>query len=134
MIGLAFFALIFWIFSDYFNVNATTIALSVMIAMVLLNVITWDDVLTNKAAWGVLVQFGSLVTLADGLKNVGFLSFIADFGGKYLSIFGAMEAMIGLIVLFYLLHYFFDSTTAHVTSLLALFIAVAGIINGIDVR
>ena len=32
------------------------------------------------------------------------------------------------------MHYFFASTTAHVTALLALFIAVAGTINGIDVR
>ncbi len=134
MIGLAVFALVFWIFGDSFNVNATTVALSVMIAMVLLNIITWDDVLGNKAAWGVLAWFGSLITLAGGLKNVGFLNFIADLGGKYLGTFAPLEAMIGLIVLFYLLHYFFASTTAHVTALLALFIAVAETINGIDVR
>lgn len=134
MIGLAVFALVFWIFGDKFGVNATTVALTVMIAMVLLNIISWDDLLANKAAWGVLAWFGSLVTLAGGLKNVGFLDFIAKLGGNYLGSFDPLIAMIGLIVFFYLLHYFFASTTAHVTALLALFITVAGTINGIDVK
>ena len=45
-----------------------------------------------------------------------------------------MFAFIGLIVFFYVLHYFFASITAHVTALLALFITVASGINGIDVK
>lgn len=134
MIGLAVFALVFWIGGNKFGVNATTVALSVMIAMVLLKIITWDDLLGNKAAWGVLAWFGSLVTLAGGLKNVGFLEFIAQLGGDYLGHFNPMTATIGLIIFFYLLHYFFASTTAHVTALLALFITVASGINGIDIQ
>lgn len=134
MIGLAIFALIFWIGGSKFGVNATTVALTVMIAMVVLQIISWDDLLSNKSAWGILVWFGSLVTLAGGLKNVGFLDFIAELGGNYLGNFDTMLATIGLIVFFYLLHYFFASTTAHVTALLALFITVAGGINGIDIQ
>ncbi|WP_408941364.1 anion permease [Helicobacter sp. MIT 99-10781] len=134
MIALAVFALVFWIGGDTFGVDATTVALSVMIGMVLLGIISWDDVLGNKSAWSVLAWFGSLVTLAGGLKNVGFLEFIAKIGGEYLGHFDALTAMIGLIVLFYLLHYFFASTTSHVTALLALFITVAMGIDGIDVR
>lgn len=134
MIGLAVFALIFWIGGSAFGVNATTVALTVMITMVLLNIISWDDLLSNKAAWGVLAWFGSLVTLAGGLKNVGFLDFIAQLGGQYLGDFNPLTAMIGLIVFFYLLHYFFASITAHVTALLALFITLASSISGIDVQ
>ena len=134
MIILAVFALIFWIFGDSFGVNATVVALTVMILMVLLRVIEWNDILANKAAWGVLAWFGSLVTLEGGLKNVGFLDFIARIGGAYLGNLEPTLALIGLIVFFYVLHYFFASTTAHVTALLALFITVASGINGIDLQ
>ncbi|RAX51723.1 anion permease [Helicobacter sp. 16-1353] len=134
MIGLAIFALVFWIGGNTFGVHATTVALTVMIAMVLLNIITWNDVLTNKPAWMIFLMLGSLVTLADGLKNVGFLEFIVHLVGGYLGHFNPMVATIGLIIFFFFLHYFFASTTAHVTALLALFITIAQSINGIDIQ
>lgn len=134
MIALAVFALVFWIGGKTFGVNATTVALSVMVLMVLFGIINWNDLLSNKSAWGVLAWFGSLVTLAGGLKNVGFLEWVARVGGEYLSHFDPMVTFVGLIIFFYVLHYFFASTTAHVTALLGLFIAVAGSISGIDVN
>ncbi len=133
MISLAVFALVFWIGGSSFGVDSTTVALSVMIGMVLLGIIEWNDILGNRAAWNVLAWFGSLVTLAGGLKNVGFLDFLANVGESYLQGFNPNVAVIGLVILFYLLHYFFASTTAHVTALLALFMAVGGKIAGIDV-
>lgn len=134
MIALAVFALVFWIFGSRFGVNATTVAITVVIAMVLLQIISWTDLLGNKPAWNVFAWFATLVTLAGGLKNVGFLDFIAELGGKYLGSLEPTIAFVGLIVFFYALHYFFASTTAHVTALLALFITVASGINGIDVK
>ena len=134
MIALAVFALVFWIFGSKFGVNATTVAITVVIAMVLLGIISWQDLLGNKPAWNVFAWFATLVTLAGGLKNVGFLDFIAGLGGQYLGSIEPMLAFVGLIVFFYVLHYFFASTTAHVTALLALFITVASGINGIDVK
>lgn len=132
MIVLALFALVFWIGGKAFGVNATTVALSVVLGMLLCGIITWNDLLGNKSAWNVLAWFGSLVTLAGGLNNVGFLKWVAGFGGEYLKDFDPMVAFVGILVLFYLLHYFFASTTAHVTALLGLFMAVGANIPGID--
>lgn len=134
MIALAVFALVFWIGGKAIGVDATTVALTVMIGMVLCNIISWNDLLGNKSAWNVLAWFGSLVTLAGGLSNVGFLKWVADIGGIYLKELDPTIAFVGIVVLFYLLHYFFASTTAHVTALLGLFIAVGANIPGIDVQ
>lgn len=128
MLGLAVLALVLWIFGGSF-INATAVALTVMIAMVLLGIVTWQDIIGNKAAWNVLAWFGSLVTLAGGLKNVGFLEFIGKLCEANLQGVDPSTAMIILVVLFYLLHYFFASTTAHVTALLALFITIAASVN-----
>lgn len=134
MIALAVFALVFWIGGKSFGVDATTTALTVMCGMVLFGIITWNDILANKPAWSVFAWFGSLVTLAGGLKNVGFLDWIAEAGGSYLEHFNPTATFIGLIVFFYFLHYFFASTTAHVTALLALFIGIGASIPGVEVQ
>ncbi|MBZ7994682.1 DASS family sodium-coupled anion symporter [Campylobacter canadensis] len=129
MLFLALFALLFWIFS---SVDACAVALSVMIALVIFNIITWNDLLSNKAAWNILAWFGSLITLAGGLSNVGFLSYISSICADVLSHFNSNIAFAGIIILFYLLHYFFASTTAHVSALLALFIALSANISAIN--
>lgn len=128
MLALAVFALVLWIFGGKF-IDATAVALTVMIGMVLLGIVTWNDIIGNKAAWNVLAWFGSLVTLANGLKNVNFLNFIAGICKENLQGVDPVTAMIILVVLFYLLHYFFASTTAHVTALLGLFITIATSVN-----
>ena len=134
MILMAIFALVFWIGGKTFGIDATTVALAVVVGMALLGIISWNDVMTNKAAWNVFVWFGSLVALAGGLKNVGFLNWVADIGGSYLQSFNPMMAFLGLVIFFYILHYCFASTTAHVTALLALFMTVGASIPGVDVQ
>jgi citrate:succinate antiporter/L-tartrate/succinate antiporter len=132
MIGIAGFALVFWILSSFdfikkiwpLMLNGTTTALIVLAAMLLFKVITWDDFLGNKPAWNVLIWFGTLVALADGLKNVGFLGWLGKSLEGPLKNLGEIPAVILLLAAFWLLHYFFASTTAHVTALMALFATI----------
>jgi citrate:succinate antiporter/L-tartrate/succinate antiporter len=134
MITISVCALILWIGSGFFGVNATTTAIMVIIAMLACKIISWNDFLGNKPAWNVLVWFGTLVTMAAGLKNVGFLDWVTSITGGYLTDFSPMTAMIGLVLLFYFIHYFFASGTAHVTALLGVFITMASTIPGVDVQ
>ena len=125
MLGLAVLALVMWIFGKQLGVNSTTAAIAVMCLLVLTNVITWDDVITNKAAWNVFVWFATLVTLASGLKKVGFLDWAAKGISESLVGMEPTTIVILLVVLFFLFHYFFASVTAHVVALLPLFLGVA---------
>ncbi|MDR1615039.1 MAG: anion permease [Campylobacteraceae bacterium] len=134
MISISICALVLWIGSGFFGVDATTTAIMVIIAMLACKIISWNDFLGNKPAWNVLVWFGTLVTLAGGLKNVGFLDWVAQITGGYLNDFSPLSAMIGLVLIFYFIHYFFASGTAHVTALLAVFITMASTIPGVDVQ
>lgn len=134
LILISVLALILWVGSAFFNINATTTAIIVIIAMVSTNVISWDDFLGNKPAWNVLVWFSTLVALAGGLKNVGFLAWLGHLAEIYITGYSVMAAMLTLIILYYVLHYFFASTTAHVTALLALFITIAQLVPGMDVK
>lgn len=77
MAVISLIALTLWIGSSTFGVNPTTTALLVIILMVLFKIITWNDFLANKPAWNVLTWFATLVPMAAGLKNVGFLDWLA---------------------------------------------------------
>ena len=125
MAGLATLALVLWIFGKELGVDSTTVAISVVSIMVLANVITWDDVISNKAAFNVFIWFASLVAMAAGLKKVGVLDWIGTSTEVYLSGMSPTMLIISMLLLFFVLHYFFASTTAHTTALMPIFLAIA---------
>ena len=125
MAGLATVALILWIFNKEFGVDSTTVAIAVVSIMVLANIITWDDLISNKAAFNVLIWFASLVAMASGLQKVGVLAWIGTNTQAMLSGMSPTALIVSLLVLFFILHYLFASVTAHVTALIPIFMAIA---------
>lgn len=125
MASFAGLALILWIFGKEFKIDATIAAVSIVAAMVLTRVITWDDVIGNKPAWNIFIWFATLVALASGLNDVGVLKWIGKGTEVYLSGLTPTILMISMIVFFFMLHYFFASLTAHTTALLPIFIVIA---------
>ena len=125
MASFAGLALILWIFGKEFKIDATIAAVSIVAAMVLTRVITWDDVIGNKPAWNIFIWFATLVALASGLNDVGVLKWIGKGTEVYLLGLTPTILMISMIVFFFVLHYFFASLTAHTTALLPIFIVIA---------
>ena len=86
---------------------------------------SWDDVIGQKQAWNVLIWFGTLVTLAAGLSEVGFVGWLAKATAPAFTRLGLGTAIAALVATFFFLHYFFASITAHTATLLAVFLGVA---------
>lgn len=128
---LVLIALSLWIFGGRF-IDATAVAIVVVSLMVVLGVVTWDDILANKQAWNVLVWFGTLVALASGLAQVGFVKWLAQAIGGHMTGLTPLMAMVVLTLVFFFLHYMFASITAHVTAVLPVMLAVGSAIPGID--
>ena len=126
-------ALLLWVFGQAIQVNATVSALAVLCLMILFNIIGWEDIVSNKAAWNVLMWFGTLVALADGLNNVGLLGWIANYITSTISAFSPSLILILLLLAFFLVHYFFASITAHVTALFTLFLLTGADIPGLNI-
>jgi L-tartrate/succinate antiporter len=128
---LVILALAMWVFGGKY-INATTAALVVISLMLVLGVVSWDDIVKNFTAWNTLAWFATLVALADGLNRVGFVKWFADSVASYMTGFTPFAAMIALVAVFYLTHYLFASVTAHVTALLPVMLAVAATIPGLN--
>ncbi|WP_419768099.1 DASS family sodium-coupled anion symporter [Arcobacter sp.] len=125
MLCLGMLALAMWIFGGQIGVNSTVAAIAVLCLLVLFDVINWEDVITNKAAINVFIWFATLVAMASGLKEVGYLKWASGLISTWLV--GMDPIMIGvvLLVLFFLFHYLFASVTAHTVALLPLFLGIA---------
>ncbi|RXJ78361.1 DASS family sodium-coupled anion symporter [Arcobacter sp. F2176] len=125
MLCLGMLALAMWIFGSTIGVNSTVAAIAVLCLLVLFDVINWEDVITNKAAINVFIWFATLVAMASGLKEVGYLKWASGLISTWLV--GMDPIMIGvvLLVLFFLFHYLFASVTAHTVALLPLFLGIA---------
>jgi L-tartrate/succinate antiporter len=132
LLGLVLVALALWIFGASM-LDATTVALLVVSLLVVTRTVTWTDVLEDKPAFNTLIWFGTLVALAGGLASTGVVAWLAGLVGPVLSAWSPVWGLVGLIVIFFLLHYLFASTTAHTTALLPLMLTVATKIPGLPV-
>ena len=130
---LVLMALGLWIFGGDW-INATAVALVVIALMLVLNIVSWEDIVKNAPAWNTLAWFATLVALAEGLNRVGFVKWFADAVAAHMGGFSPFTAMILLVLVFYFTHYLFASITAHVTALLPVMLAVGASIPGIDVH
>lgn len=131
--ALAVMALLLWIFGGK-RFDATTVALMGLSLMVLLKVISWEDVTSHKTAWNVLVWFATLVAMADGLAKVGFLAWFAKAAAASMGGFPVGALVVGFVLLFFFIHYMFASLTAHTTALLPVILATAATVPEMPMR
>jgi L-tartrate/succinate antiporter len=123
-------ALGLWIFGSAL-ISPTIVAFAVVAVLLVSNVLGWNDVLANKGAWGVLVWFGALVTLADGLAKVGVLDWLAHGAASHLIGLPLFILLAAAVALFFVVHYGFASLTAQATALYPVLLGVLVLIPGV---
>ncbi|HEV2473702.1 MAG TPA: DASS family sodium-coupled anion symporter, partial [Chthonomonadales bacterium] len=131
LLVLVLLALALWIGGARY-IDASMAALLVVVLMIILRVVNWNDVLGYAQAWNVFVWFATLVTLAGGLAETKFVDWVAQSLAPALSHRGVIMAAVLLVAAYYLLHYLFASLTAHVSALFPVFLAIAVAIPGIS--
>ncbi|HEY3365946.1 MAG TPA: DASS family sodium-coupled anion symporter [Symbiobacteriaceae bacterium] len=117
MLGVFLLTLVLWTTGQWTNVNATAVALGGVALLLTVNVINWEDALTEKGAWDALAWFGGLVGLASGLSKLGVIGLLAT--SLKSSLGGVSSWVVGfiLVILAYVLvHYLIASMTAHATA------------------
>jgi anion transporter len=143
MTGLIVVAMVLWITGSNPNIklpvlgtnfiNATMVVLLVISLLLVTGVVEFADIVAEKAAWDVFLYFTSLLTLASGLNDIGFVKWVAESFAKPLASMPPMTAMILLVALFFWIHYFFSSITSHTAAVLPVVLAVGSAMPGISV-
>ncbi len=105
-------------------INPTMVVFVVISLLLVTGVVGFGEITAEKAAWEVLFYFTSLLTLAAGLNDIGFIKWIATGFAKPLAGMSPTLALILLLTLFFWIHYFFSSLTAHTAAVLPVVLAV----------
>jgi len=143
MTGLILVATVLWITGSNPNVklpilgtnfiNATMVVFLVISLMLVTSVVDFGDIAAEKSAWDVFLYFTSLLTLASGLNDIGFIKWVAESFAKPLTSMSPTTATLMLVALFFWIHYFFSSITSHTVAVLPVVLAVGSAIPGISV-
>lgn len=111
---------------DAYTLDPTVVAFVGLFVLIITGTIDWDDVLSEKSAWDTLVWFGALVMLAEQLNKTGVVAWFSS-GMKAAIVASGMgwfAVAAVLLLVFVLSHYFFASTTAHISAMLLAFLTV----------
>jgi L-tartrate/succinate antiporter len=123
-------ALALWIGATAY-VDPAISAMAVVLLMVMFGVVSWNEVIGHSQAWNILVWFATLVTLAGGLAETKFLEWLVQVLAPTLQSFTPAVAAVSVVSVYFFLHYFFASITAHAASMLPVFIGLAVTIPGL---
>jgi DASS family divalent anion:Na+ symporter len=113
-----------WITSAWTGVNVTVVTLAGIAALLVTNVLTWDEVLKDRAAWDVFIWYGGLLTLGETLNRTGVpAAFTGWVGASLVGIPWFWVLLVTLVIYFYT-HYAFATVTVHVLAMFAPFVAL----------
>ncbi len=125
LLGILLAVMAGWVTSSWHGIPNTFIALAGLCAILLSNVLSWDELLREGRAWDALIWFAPLLMMADALQELGVIKVLSASVFSGLAGWSWLAAM-GVILLVYLyIHYAFASMTAHVTALYPGFLTAA---------
>ncbi|SFN40013.1 DASS family sodium-coupled anion symporter [Variovorax sp. OV329] len=132
MVGTFAMLLVLWadvpamIFGRGFSMDPTVVAMLGLFVLLITGTISWDDVLSEKSAWDTLIWFGSLVMLAGELNKAGVITWFSKGLQGSIEASGMAWPMAAavLVLVFLFSHYFFASTTAHISAMMLAFLTV----------
>ena len=125
LLAVFVFLLIFWILGSALGINATATAMAGVGAMLATGALAWQDILEERNGWDTLIWFAVLVMMASQLGELGLVGWFTDRVAGVLGEGHWLPAFLGLSLIYFYVHYFFASNTAHVSAMYAPFLAVA---------
>ena len=117
--------LLLWSTKPLHGLGTTTVALLGLITILLSKTLTWDQMVKNHKAWDALIWLGGLLTLATGLKKLGFISWFGNWIQYGLTGVSPFALLIILALIYFYSMYVFSMLTAHIVALTGTIFLVA---------
>lgn len=121
MLGVFILLLTLWILGSFLSIDATTAGLVGLSLLLITGVLSWKDIQTEEDAWNTFIWMSILIMLSVKLAQYGITKWFGDFMLSYMIGLGWVYGLIIICVIYYYIHYFFASMTAHISALYATF-------------
>lgn len=114
-----------WITSPWHHIPNAFVALAGVSAILISEVLSWKDLLSEGRAWDALIWFGPIVMMADELNKRGVTRVLSKSLFGYTKLLPSFTALLLLALAYFYIHYAFASMTAQITALYPGFLAAA---------
>ena len=126
VMGAVFIILIaLWATKGLHGMGTTLVAWIGVCILLLTRTERWEDITGNDKAWDTLIWLGGLLTMANSLRDYGFIKWFADNMETLVGGFGGITVIIILALVYFYSMYCFSMLTAHISAMVAAFFAVA---------
>ena len=116
--------LILWITKQFHGMHQTLVAWIGVSVFLLTGTEKWEGIIRNDKAWDTLIWLGGLLTMANLLKDYGFISWLASSVQAWVTGFDGVVAIILLALIYFYSMYAFSMFTAHISAMVAAFLVV----------
>ncbi len=113
-----------WITTRWHGINYAVVALMGVCFLLVTDVLEWDDVMSDRAAWDVFIWYGGLVRMAEALGETGITKRFAEVAAGMTAGWAWGAALVVLVLVYFYAHYAFASITAHATAMFTPFLVV----------
>jgi divalent anion:Na+ symporter, DASS family len=111
-----------WLTSGWHGLDVTFVSFLGLATFLLTGIVGWDQVTGERPAWDVFIWYGGLLKMGELLNGTGVTKVFAEsVGGMFLGLPWVAVLLLTLVVFFYV-HYFFASITAHMLALFPPFV------------
>lgn len=117
--------LLLWIFGAKFGISAISAALLGFAILVIAKILKWEDILGVRAAFDTFIWFGAFVAMADAMNSTGLTVWFGTNASILMGGFHWTIAALAIIFVYFYVHYFFASSTAHIGALYSPFLITA---------
>ena len=124
MIFVFVLLLTLWIFGGILCIKATVAAMVGLALLLILDILTWQDVIREEGAWDTFIWFSVLIMLATSLNKYGFTAWMSEQFVGMVTGWPWLVAFLFLVLVYFYSHYFFASNSAHVGAMYTAFLLV----------
>lgn len=122
MVGTFVLLVTLWVLGDYIGVTAASAALLGVVILLSTGALTWQDIMAEESAWTTFIWFAILLGLGTSMAELGVMEWFGGHMKTFVAPFSKWEVCAILTSLFFFSHYFFASSTAHISSLYGIFL------------
>ena len=130
MLGILILLLVLWSTKFLHGLSTTLVAWIGVSVMLVTNTQKWDDIIKNKKAWDTLIWLGGLLTMANLLKDYGFIDWFILLTKDQVIGFSGLTTIIILGIIYFYSMYAFSMLTAHISAMVSIFLAVVLAVGG----
>lgn len=113
-----------WGAGERLGIHPTTTAFLGLSLLICGGILTWDDIESEKSAWGCLAWFAVLLMMGRQLSELGFVRWAGDGLAGSLGHMPWQTVYVVLLTLYCFLHYLFASQSTHIAALYPVFLSV----------